>query len=442
MAAVPLRSKEQLLGLLTVVSQEHLELAPEQVSLLEAIGYQLSLAVENSRLYEQLKESETRKTSLLHELEKSLRELQEAQTKLVQSEKLAAIGQLVSGITSIIGYAQLLRSADVDSEVRSDLNRIVEQAQRSARIVQNLLTFSRQYKPERRLVDVNQLIQDTLELVNYQLTVNQITVDLQLSESVPAILADPHQLQQVWLNLIQNAHQAMSDSSRPRVLRIHSFVTDANQVGVEFSDNGPGIAPNALEKLFDPFFTTKPVGKGTGLGLSICYGIVQEHNGQIMAENNAEGGATFVVELPIQEAGAHAQQAAELPLTVSSGQGKVLLVDDEPNILELVDRFLSRQGYEVETIDDGNQAAKQIINGDYDVIVLDMVMPQMGGIEICQQVIKERPEYEARIIFASGDLITDEVRDFLKRSESRYIAKPFELSELIQVIQEVTGQLD
>jgi len=457
-AAVPLRSKERLLGSMSLISYTSRQFTPREISLMEAISNQLSLTIENARLYERLKESEARKTSLLHELEKSLQELRQAQAKLVQSEKLAAIGQLVSGVahelnnplTSIIGYAQLLQSAELDPTVKADLDRIVEQAQRSARIVRNLLTFGRQYKPERRLADINRLIEETLDLVKYQLNMNQIVVERRLSEQIPPLLVDPHQLQQVWLNLIQNAQQAMSEAGGGGVLRVRSFVTNEGKVRVEFTDSGPGIAPEALEKIFDPFFTTKPVGKGTGLGLSICYGIIQEHEGQIWAENNPEGGATFVVELPIrQEEALWLQSFEATPATeVQSEQAeeqlpteaRILVVDDEPTILELVKRLLTRQGYQVETVNDGSQALERVSQSDYDVILLDMLMPQKGGIDTYKEMVALRPELASRIIFATGDMAAENTRTFLMETRLPCLAKPFDLNEITQAIRKVLDQ--
>ncbi|MEJ2554794.1 MAG: GAF domain-containing protein [Anaerolineae bacterium] len=444
-AAVPLRSKERLLGSLSIISYRSRRFMAREISLMEAIGYQLSLAIENAHLYEQLKESEARKTSLLQELEKSLHELQQAQAKLVQSEKLAAIGQLVSGVahelnnplTSIIGYAQILQSTDLPATAKNDLNRIVEQAQRSARIVQNLLTFGRQHKPERRPVNVNQLIEDTLDLVSYQLKMDQVTVERHLSENIPLTMADPHQLQQVWLNLLQNAQQAMQDSPGSGVLRIRTLISQEGKIRVEFSDNGPGIAPEVMEKIFDPFFTTKPVGKGTGLGLSICYGILQEHQGQIWGENNAQRGVTFVVELPVQENDTWAIHATELSKPEASRSAKILVVDDEATILELVDRLLTRQGYEVETAEDGAEAVKRILQDEYDIILLDMLMPQKGGIDTYREIVERRPELASRVIFATGDLATEDTRAFLEETRAGYIAKPFDLAELTRAIEEM-----
>ncbi len=442
-AAVPLRSKERLLGSLSIISYKPRVFTSRQISLMEAISYQLSLAIENARLYEQLKESEAHKTSLLQELEKSLQELQRAQTKLVQSEKLAAVGQLVSGVahelnnplTAIIGYSQILRSIDLPLSAKEDLDRIIEQAHRSARIVQKLLTFSRQHKTERYPVEIDQLLQDTLDLVAHQLTMDQIRVERDFSEAIPKTLADPYQLQQVWLNLIQNAQQAMHEAHGGGVLRIKTLPTLDGNIRIEFADDGPGIPPDVREKIFDPFFTTKPVGKGTGLGLSICYGIVQEHEGDIWVEDNPQGGITFVVQLPGQDVSVETARPQEPPPVRAPAEARILVVDDEPTILRLVERHLAPQGYTVDTARNGVEAVEWIGRATHDLILLDILMPGQDGITTYRQIMQRRPELGSRIVFATGDLATESTRVFLEETGAAFLAKPFDLNELGQLIR-------
>jgi len=447
-AAVTLRTKERLLGSLAIISTTSRQFTSRDISLLEAIGYQLSLAIENARLYEQLKQSEARKTDLLLELEESLQRLQRAQAQLVQSEKMAAIGQLVSGVahelnnplTAIVGYAQILQATSLPALAQDDLEHILDQAQRSARIVQKLLTFGRQHKPERRLVDINQLIDETLDLVSHQLALDHIAVERRLGEGIPLALADPYQLQQVWLNLIQNAQQAMGDWRAGGLLRVVTLSTPDGRLRVEFSDNGPGIAPEVIDRVFDHFFTTKPVGKGTGLGLSICYGIVQEHQGQIWAENNPQGGCTFVVELPrgLDEGG---QLDAEGSLPARGWAGaRVLIVDDEDAILELTERLLTGEGCLVETARDGFEAMERISRQDFDVILLDLVLPRKGGVVTYREMVEARPELASRIIVATGDVASEATRAFLEETDARCITKPFDLVALSQVIQATLDQ--
>jgi len=227
------------------------------------------------------------------------------QSKLLHAEKLAAVGQLVSGVahevnnplTAILGFADLLmENPDLPDVARKDLKVILQEAQRTKQIVQNLLSFARQMPPQRKPVQLNTILRRTVQLRAYDFNSHGVQVVEHLDESLPPIIGDAHQLQQVFLNIMNNAYDAVRDTGRPARIEIMTASVGA-AVEVSFRDNGHGIA--YPERIFDPFFTTKEVGKGTGLGLSICYGIVREHNGEILCHNNTSSeGATFIVRLP------------------------------------------------------------------------------------------------------------------------------------------------
>jgi CheY-like chemotaxis protein len=249
-------------------------------------------------------------------------------------------------------------------------------------------------------------------------------------------MADPYQLQQVWLNLIQNAQQAMHDAHGEGVLQVRTLITPESKIRVEFADDGPGIAPDVMEEIFDPFFTTKPVGEGTGLGLSICYGIIVQHEGQIWAENNPEGGSTFIVVLPGRDDDVSEPSPEEYHAPPeSTASARVLVVDDEAPILELVERMLTRHGYMVDTARDGKEAIERIAHQDYDLILLDLLMPQKGGIATYEEIVEHRPELAKQVIFATGDVATSSTRAFLEETGAPFIAKPFDLPELRQMIR-------
>jgi signal transduction histidine kinase len=242
-------------------------------------------------------------------LEHTLQRLESTQAQLLQSAKMAAVGQLVSGVAhelnnplaGVMGYSELLLGKDINENSRASLKKIYCESQRAARIVKNLLSFSRAAKPEKRPVAINDLIRSTLELRNYELRVNNITVQTDLSSSLPITVADPYQLQQIFLNIVNNAEQAILSSAPSGNLLVKSF-TNAHNLLISFTDDGPGIPQDNLDKVFDPFFTTKEVGKGTGLGLSICYGIIAEHGGRIYAQSPPLGrpnGACVTIELPL-----------------------------------------------------------------------------------------------------------------------------------------------
>ena len=223
----------------------------------------------------------------------------------MHSEKLAAVGQLIAGVahelnnplTAILGYSQLLTSSgQIGAQGMEYSEKLYKQAQRTHRIVQNLLSFARQHKPERSAVQINQTLEDTLALRDYDLRMSNVRVHLELAEKLPMIAADAHQLQQVFLNMVNNAVDAMLEKSPDGDLRVKTG-TQPGIVYVEFTDSGPGVAD--ASRVFDPFYTTKPVGKGTGLGLSICYGIITEHGGTISVRKAEPNGACFRIELPL-----------------------------------------------------------------------------------------------------------------------------------------------
>lgn len=246
--------------------------------------------------------------SLFRELEDRIREIQAMQSQLVQSEKMAAIGQLSAGIAheinnplgGIMGFAQLVLNSDgLSPQQREDVETILTQSRRCDDIVKNLLQFSRIRKGNEMRVDCRKAVEATLQLAAFDLRRAGIKVVKDFPEGLPPVMGDAGQLQQVFLNIIMNALHAMEGKKRAE-LKILASETEG-RILLRFEDNGCGIPPENLSKIFDPFFTTKPAGKGTGLGLSISYGIIQENKGTIRAENLPGQGAAFVISLPVCE---------------------------------------------------------------------------------------------------------------------------------------------
>ncbi len=229
--------------------------------------------------------------------------------QIIQSERLAAMGQMISGfahelnnpLTSVMGMAELLQEAEMPDAARKQLGTLQQQARRAADIVQNLMYFSRPPAPGAGPINLNDLVQRTLHLQAYSLRKNNITVDFLPEPSLPQVNSDPHQLMQVFLNLILNAEQAMREARDSGTLRIR-LEKSGSSVRAVFQDDGPGILPDILPNIFDPFYTTKRPGRGTGLGLSICKAILREHRGNIEAASGPGGGAVFTVTLPIEAA--------------------------------------------------------------------------------------------------------------------------------------------
>jgi two-component system NtrC family sensor kinase len=207
--------------------------------------------------------------------------------------------ELNNPITAIKGYAQLLtKKKELDEPLRKDLETIYRESQRAARITQNLLSFARKHEPEKRLVSINEVIEKTLELRAHPMKVNKIELVVELASDLPKTSADFHQMQQVFVNIINNAEQAMLEAHGKGRLVVKTQKV-RNLIQITFADDGPGISEENIKRIFDPFFTTKEVGKGTGLGLSICYGLVEAHGGRIYVRSKPQQGATFVVEIPI-----------------------------------------------------------------------------------------------------------------------------------------------
>ncbi|HYE89732.1 MAG TPA: ATP-binding protein [Terriglobales bacterium] len=294
LVCVAIHSRERILGTLTLGRRTDEPFTEREVALVEATGDQIGIALDNARLY-----SETRR---------QLEELQRAQAQLIHAEKLSAVGQLASGVaheinnplTTILGQTHLLMTQQPLSEhVRDRLSIIADETARAARIVQNLLLFSRHYPPERQPCLLEDQVRRVLDLKAYQLQQDGTEVVTEFG-SCPPVWADGHQLQQVLLNLVQNAHHAMTKREGPRVLTVRTSA-DAKHATLAVLDTGPGIPADVLPRIFDPFFTTKPPGEGSGLGLSVSYGIVAEHRGRLWAENRPEGGAAFFLELPLED---------------------------------------------------------------------------------------------------------------------------------------------
>jgi two-component system NtrC family sensor kinase len=368
------------------------------------------------------------------------------QAQLIQSAKLSGIGQMISGVahelnnplTTIMGYAQLLQVSDADESIKEDLQIIYNDAMRAQRIVQNLLTFARQKKPQRSPVDINEIIERTLALRSYQLKMDNVEVVTELVENLPWTMADDYQLQQVFLNIINNAHQAMVHEKGESILTIRSGLLDNDTIRVSFTDTGPGIPSDILDKVFDPFFTTKDVGTGTGLGLSVSHGIIQEHGGRIWAESQPGQGAAFFIELPVKSwlEDISLPSLDEEPEQMPSGDQRILVIDDERSIVSLMVRVLKESGYQVDGVTSAQLALKKLHQERYDLIISDIRMPDMDGPTCEEQVRATDPALAKRIIFITGDLLSPTTQAFLETWEGRSIKKPFDVEELRALVTE------
>ncbi len=407
------------------------------------------LARSFNRMTTQLRRSRHELENYSADLEKQVRlrtrELEEAQSQLIQAEKMSAVGLLVSGVAhelnnplaGVVGYSQLLLKEDVGERIRRGLEKINKEAERCKKIVQNLQTFARKRKPQKDYIGINGIIESTLELRSYQLRVDNIAVELDLDPDLPKTMADFHQLQQVFINILVNAHQAMVEKGGGGRLAIRSRDRE-DFIRVEIRDSGPGIPEENLPRIFDPFFTTKEVGQGTGLGLSLCYGILEEHHGRIAARNDPGGGAVFTVEIPILPCDVPeqtlARPAAASAKTMDAAVRNILVVDDEVTIVDILYEVLKSDGYRVDTALSGTVALKKLEKERYDLIISDLKMPGMSGQELYDRIRVLDRTLARKIIFSTGDVVSDETRTFLEACGNAYLQKPFEIETIRQVV--------
>lgn len=423
---VVLWSKDKPIGIMGIASKEDRHYSSNDENLLVAISRQLATTIEKVQLYE--------------ETCRAYEDLRRTQEQLLQSEKMSAVGQLISGVahelnnplTAILGYAQLLEGAGLDQRSADYVRKLFKQAQRTHRVVQNLLSFARQRKPQKQEVDLRRVLEESLTLREYDLKVNNVALEREIPEDVPSVVGDPHQLEQVFLNVINNALDAMVEGSGSGVLKVRVFKKDAF-VCVEFDDSGPGIKDPS--RIFDPFYTTKSVGKGTGLGLSICYGIVKEHGGEIVARNRDEGGATIEVRLLASDKPASSDAPAparrESLLT-----GRVLLVEDEEAVMEFERDVLVGAGAEVTTSMSVEDTQQRLRKGSFDVIVLNGRMP--GGSsarEMYEWIAQNAPGMEKGLLFTFSTVTDAQTRSFLAEQSVPSLAKPFEVADLIAQVR-------
>ena len=378
------------------------------------------------------------------------------QEQLLQSEKLSAIGEMISGVAhelnnplaSVMGYAQLLQSAKVPEEIGRKLATIYSEAQRCQRVVQNLLSFARKHKPERSPVDLNAVLGSVLALLAYQLRVDGIAVTTSLDRRIPLVVGDFHLLQQVFLNLVNNAHQAMRDKSGGGTLEVTTAWVDEEDSGallggcvrIEVRDTGPGISPENLKRIFDPFFTTKKTGEGTGLGLSLAYTAITEHGGRIHARSQLGKGTTFMVDLPRGVARPEADLQEAAPGPAPAPRSRILVVEDEAPLAQLLAESLGADGHRVEVASNGVEALERIVLHRYDVIISDLKMPRLDGRQLFEEVTRLDPSLARRMIFSTGDVASRRTQDFFERTHAPLLVKPFDLREVHRTVAELLAR--
>jgi len=392
-------------------------------NMMVAVGRQLATTIEKVRLYE--------------ETCRAYEDLRKTQEQLLQSEKMSAVGQLIAGVahelnnplTAILGYAQLLESEGLNDRASDFVKKLFKQAQRTHRVVQNLLSFARQRTPQKQEVDIRKIVDETLGLREYDLKVNNIMLERETMVEAPSVTADPHQLEQVFLNIINNAVDAILEGGKGGKLKVRIHSTDG-QVRVEFLDSGVGIKdPN---RIFDPFYTTKSVGKGTGLGLSICYGIIKEHGGDITAHNRAEGGASVEVRLPTSGHVIETEPVVGVSRREMAIEGRVLLLEDEEAVLEFERDVLVGAGAQVVALMNVEEAKNKLRAESFDAVIMNGRMP--GGwsaLDAHRWIGVACPGLEKKLLFTFSSIADQEIRNYLQGNGIASLVKPFEVVDLI-----------
>lgn len=453
MIAEPLIYRDRLIGAISLDNQGSTKpFSEEDRRLLALFAAQAAIAILNARLFAEIQDRTTHLAQLSTELQSEIAErrqaveqLQRQHETLFQSEKLAAMGSLLASVAhelnnplSVVTMQADLLSDEMSDQAGTDRVRLISQsAERCVNIVQNFLAFARQTPPQRTDVALNAVVEEAMKLLTYTLQVDDVDIRLHLDDHLPPLWADPHQLHQVVVNLVTNAHQALRETAPPRQL---TLVTRSNpsrtRVFLEVTDTGPGVPLELQRRIFEPFFTTKAPGVGTGLGLPFCQGIVEGHAGLIRLESQPGPGARFVIELPVEARPAHALRPQE-PATPAVAAGKaILIVDDEAGIMSALAFLLGRDGYVVNTASNGRLALEKIEEQAYDLILCDLRMPELDGPGLYRELERRAPDLLKRMIFLTGDTLSSETTIFLKSADMPYLSKPFRAADVRRVVQQ------
>jgi PAS domain S-box-containing protein len=381
-----------------------------------------------------------------------LTERSRLEQQLRQSEKLSALGQMISGVAHelnnplavVKGYLELiLAHHDLAAHTRADLQKVAHESNRAAKLVTNFLSFAREQPARREMVNLNELIGQLVELRKFDLNVAKTELILDLSPQLPLVSADPDQIQQLLVNLMNNAVQAMAGSARAAKLKIQTGCSD-EKVHLVVEDNGPGVPADLENKIFEPFFTTKEVGVGTGLGLSIAHSIMSEHEGKVFYRTSSLGGAGFVLEFPATKAqlAGHltSGDTSIIARPIQPGKacvGKILVLDDEKSLAEMLSEMLSLLGYTTTVCHTAMSALALIEQQEFDLIISDFRMPGINGQQFYGMAIEKRPVLARRIVFITGDLVNEETQKFLQSTGNPHLPKPFSLVHVKAAVAEV-----
>jgi two-component system NtrC family sensor kinase len=387
----------------------------------------------------------------LSERRRAETERDQLQARLSQSVRMEALGRLVSGVAhelnnplaAILTFSEQLLAEHTSNETAGPLGTIREQARRARAIVRDLLTFVRRREERREEADLHVLVDRTVRALETDLERQSVRLTVELEQGLPPLTCDPPAVEQVLTNLLDNAARAAPGGT------VHLRISSRHGgLSIEVEDSGPGIPPAHLARIFEPFFTTRGTGEGTGLGLSVSLGIVQQHGGELWAENRDPGpGARFSAWLPFGAPTAPgARQSGRWktgPEPTAKPGGRLLIIDDEPSVRASLRRYFERRGWRVEEAAEGTAGLAKLLatrpGNLFDLVICDLRMPGLSGKEVHQWLSSARPELLSRLVFASGDTASPETASFLNSIPCPVLEKPFELSELAAVVSRVCG---
>ena len=438
---MPLKSKSTTIGALCL--SERGGTSPfsrhDQQFLAVLLG-QIGFAVENARLLKQARDAAATLTETVQHQEIKL---QDAQQQILQSEKLSALGQLIAGVaheinnplTTIVGYTDLVLETPDKNTAERKLQTILSEAKRATRIVQNLLSFARERKPEKRPANLNELVSNIADLRQYDLRTRDVTLTVAVDETLPPTMVDTDQIQQVLLNMVNNSAQAIPQGQSGEI-EVGTRRKD-DWLFVWVKDNGKGIESGNIEKIFDPFFSTKGEKTNNGLGLSISYGIVKEHGGDIHVKSTVDEGTSMTIQLPLVHAlgETDAKSIEEVKQSFPRVENRrALVIDDEANIASLLQEILGYVGFITDISNSGKDALHKLLDNEYEVVICDLRMPEMDGRHIYREICHSHSTLKDRFILTTGDVADPNAKQFAERNGIQLVPKPFTRQSILEAV--------
>jgi PAS domain S-box-containing protein len=381
----------------------------------------------------------------LTESKKAQAQIAQQQEALQQSEKMAALGGLLAGVAHelnnplsvVVGQSTLLMEGAPEAKVASRAEKIFKAADRCSRIVKSFLALARRKPPERKPVDLNQIVRSSLELLGYQLKTGDIEIVTTLDPGLREITGDSDQLTQVVTNLVLNAAQALDGWKGKRRIDVASRRDPDGSFLLIVADTGPGIPPDLRSRIFEPFFTTKSSKGGTGVGLALCLNIVAAHGGEIVLSETSGGGATFTVKLPFSEKSSADDNAPQSEASLVLAPLTLLLVDDEIELAQTLADLLEPEGHAVDIAVNGAIAMEKLRKRKFDAIISDLRMPVMDGPDFYEALQHELPSYLNRIIYVTGDTLSSRVQEFLNSHSVPIVEKPYRLRDIRSALSDL-----